>query len=113
MNILTVTQKNINNNKNGFIMPNYKDSNSISFFAKLPKSAVVECVKVDGKFLEDINSKKIRYHRDVIEKLADDEYKCVATVWFEDYDLELYDELANHIVQDFDVYFHLEAIIEQ
>ena len=113
MNILTVTKEKIFSNKNGFIMPEYKDANSVSFFADLPKSAVVDHIKVDGKFLEDINTKKIRYHRDIVEKLADDERKCVATVWFEEDDTELYDKLANYIEQNFEVYYHLEAVVEE
>ena len=112
MNISTVIKKKISSNKNGFIMSEYKDVNSVSFFADLPKSAVVDHIKVDGKFLEDINTKKIRYHRDIVEKSCDDEYKCVATVVLEDDDLELYDKLANYEVQDFEVYYHLEAVVE-
>ena len=112
MNVSTVIKKNISSNKNGFIMSDYKDSNSVSFFAVLPKSAVVDRVKVNGEFLEDITAKNIRHHRGIVEKLADDEYRCVATVWFEEDDLELYDKLANHDVQDFEVYYHLEAVVE-
>lgn len=112
MNVSTVIKKNISANKNGFIMSDYKGGNSVSFFAKLPKSAVVDSVKVNSEFLEDISAKNIRHHRGIVEKLADDEYRCVATVWFEEDNLELYDKIANYETQDFEVYYHLETVVE-
>lgn len=112
MNVFTPIKKEIKANMNGCIMPNYKGDNSVSFFAQLPKSAVIDRVKVDGKFLEDINTKKIRYHREIIEDFAGDICNVVATVWFEEDDLELYDKLANYVVQDFEVYYHFEAVVE-
>lgn len=109
MNIFTPIKKKIEANKNGCIMADYTGiANSVSFLAELPKTAVVDHIKVDGKFLEDINTKKIRYHLEP----AEGKYKVVATVEFEDYDLELYDKLANYVIQDFEVYYHHEIIEE-
>lgn len=109
MNVFTSIKKKITANENGCIMANYNgNENSVSFLANLPKTAVVDHIKVDGKFLDDVNTKKIRYHRE----LTEGEYKVVATVEFEDYDLELYDKLSNFVVQDFEVYYHLEAVVE-
>ena len=110
MNYSITKKKNVIANENGYILCNYIGNNTASFFANLPKSAVVDHIRVDGVFLEDINTKKIKYHKELIEG----EYKVVATVEFEDYDLEtLYDKLANYIVQDFEVYYHLESVIEE
>lgn len=109
MNILALTKKKIINNKNGCILAGYTGIvNSVSFLAELPKTAVVDHIKVDGKFLEDITTKKIRYHL----APTDGKYKVVATVEFEDYDLELHDKLVNYVVQDFEVYYHHEIIEE-
>ncbi len=113
MNIFSTNKKTIKANGNGFVMPNYKGDNSVTFFAVLPKSAVVDRIKVDGVFLEDVTTKKIRYNHGITEKLAEEEYKAVATVEFEDYDLELYDKLANYTETEFEVYYHLEAVIEE
>lgn len=109
MNVFTPIKKEIKANENGCIMPNYIGNNSVSFLADLPKAAVVDHIKVDGKFLEDITTKKIRYHLE----LTEGRYRVIATVEFEDDDLELYDKLANFVVQDFEVYYHLEAVIEE
>lgn len=110
MNI--VTKKKITANENGLMLCDYAGVNSIGFLAKLPKSAIVDHIKVDGKFLEDVTTKKIRYHIEKDEKVKNETMRVVATVEFEDYDLELYDKLANYVVQDFEVYYHLEAAVE-
>lgn len=109
MNVFTPLQKKITANVNGCIIAAYTGiNNSVSFLAELPQTAVVDHIKVDGKFLEDIVTKKVRYHLEP----AEGKYKVVATVEFEDYDLELYDKLANYVVQDFEVYYHHEIIEE-
>ena len=112
MNVFTPIKKKITADENGCIIPGNIGTFSISFLADLPKSAVVDHIKVDGKFLEDVNTKKIRYHLESDEKVKDNTWRVVASVEFEDYDLELYDKLANHVVQDFEVYYHLEAVVE-
>lgn len=109
MNVFSLQKKEIEAHKNGCIIANYTGvENSVTFLAELPRTAVVDHIKVDGKFLEDIVTKKIRYHVEAV----DGNYKVVATVEFEDYDLELYDKLANYVVQDFEVYYHYEIIEE-
>lgn len=109
MNVFTPIKKEIKANVNGCIMAVYNGmDNSVSFLADLPKTAVVDHIKVDGKFLEDITTKKIRYHLEPTEG----RYRVIATVEFEDYDLELYDKLSNFVVQDFEVYYHHEIIEE-
>lgn len=113
MNIITLTKKEIIGNKSGLILCGYRDANSASFLADLPKSAVVDHIKVDGVFLEDINTKKIRYHLKPTEKTGEETWRVVATVWFEDDDLDFYFRLANYEVQDFEIYYHLEGVIEK
>lgn len=113
MNIITLTKKEIIGNKNGLILCDYMGANSASFLADVPKSAVVDHIKVDGAFLEDVNTKKIRYHLEPTEKAGEETWRVAATVWFEEDDTELYDKLANYVTQDFEVYYHFEAAIEE
>ena len=112
MKIYNLAKENIKANVNGLIMADYigYGRNSVSFFANLPKSAVVDHIKVNGNFLEDIYTKSIRYHLKPSEFIdsAKENWRAIVTVWFEDDDLELYDKLANHIIEDFEVYYHLE-----
>lgn len=110
MNTVNIIKENIAANKNGFIMADYNGVHSASFLANLPKSAVVDHIKVNGKFLEDINTKKIRYHIEPAEFIENTKewWRVVATVWFEEDDLDLYFELASYMIQDFEVYYHLE-----
>ena len=59
MNIFTPIKKRITANANGSIVADYTGiANSVSFLAELPKTAVVDHIKVDGKFLEDIVTKR-------------------------------------------------------
>lgn len=107
MNVLKLTKKEINANENGCVIDG-STMNSVIFLADLPSTAVVDHIKVDGKFLEDINTKKIRYHVEGVEGIKN----AVATVEFEDIDLDLYFKLSNQEVQDFTVYYHHEIIEE-
>ena len=112
MNIVNLTKENVLANKNGAIMADYIGYGmySASFLVNLPKSAVVDHIKVNGKFLEDINTKKIRYHVEPSEYIANknEVWKVVATVWFEEDDLDLYFQLSNYVIQDFEVFYHHE-----
>lgn len=116
MKIYDLTKESVKANVNGVIMADYigYGMNSVSFLAGLPKSAVVDHIKVNGKFLEDINTKKIRYHITPSEYIANknEVWRVVATVWFEEDDLDLYFELANYVIQDFEVYYHHEYVHE-
>lgn len=114
MNVVNLIKENIVANKNGMIMADYIGSGmySASFLANLPKSAVIDHIKVDGKFLEDVNTRKIRFHRELTEPVNGETWKVAATVWFEEDDLDLYFKLSNYVVQDFEVYYHLEAVVE-
>lgn len=107
MNVLKLTKKEIKSNVNGCII-NGTAMNSVVFLADLPSTAVVDHIKVDGKFLEDINTKKIRYHVEGVEGIGN----AIATIEFEDTDLELYDKLSNYEIQDFVVYYHHEVVDE-
>lgn len=108
MNIVKV--KKITANENGLMLCDYAGVNSISFLAKLPKSATVDHIKVDGVFLEDLRvCKIINTHKE----LAENDWRVVATVYFSDeMPTEFYDKIANYVVQDFEVYYHEEAIVE-
>jgi UDP-N-acetylglucosamine pyrophosphorylase len=107
MNVLKLTKKEIKANENGCII-NGSAMNSVIFLAELPTTAVVDHIKVDGKFLEDINTKKIRYHVKGVDGIKN----AVATVEFEDIDLDLYFKLSNQEIQDFVVYYHHEVVDE-
>lgn len=108
MNI--VTKKNITANENGLMLCDYAGVNSISFLAKLPKSAIVDHIKVDGVFLEDLTvCKIINAHKE----LTEGEYRVAATVYFPDeVPTEFYDRIANYQVTDFEVYYHEEAVVK-
>lgn len=110
MNILNTTKREIKANENGLILCEYAGANSISFLADLPKSAVVDHIKVDGVFLEDIKAVKII---DKHMESTEGEYKVAATVFFLGELPEIYEKLANHVVTDFEVYYHLEAVVEE
>lgn len=110
MNILNLTKKEIKANENGCIMCEYAAVNSVSFLAKLPKSAVVDHIKVGGVFLEDIKAVKII---DKHMETTEGKYKVVTTVYFFDDIPEIFEKLANHEITDFEVFYHLEAVIEE
>jgi hypothetical protein len=110
MNIINLTKEKIICNKNGLILCDYAGVNSISFLADLPKSAVVDHIKVDGVYLEDIEAVKvINAHME----LTEGEFRVAATVFFFDEIPEIYNKLANYQVDTFDVYYHLEAVVKK
>ncbi len=110
MNILNTTKEKITCNKNGLILCEYADTNSVSFLSKLPKSAVVDHIRVDGVFLEDIKAKKLI---DKHMENTEGEYRVAATVFFLGKLPEIYDKLANHQIDTFEVYYHIEASVEE
>ena len=115
MIIKNLSVKKIKCNENGFILCDYAGTNTVSFFAELPKSAVVDHVKVDGVFVEDITAKKnITSHMEIYEKISHSgkECKCAMTVEFTDELPEIFNKLANYQIQEFEVYYHLEAFFE-
>lgn len=106
MNI--VTKKKITEGK-GCILRDYAGVNSLSFLAKLPKGAVIDSIKADGVYLEDLRVPKIiNTHREITE----DEYRVIATVYFPAELPALYDRAANYQVTEFEVYYHDEAVVE-
>lgn len=111
MNTIETTYVYVTANKNGCILTDYKGTNTASFLAKLPKSAVVDHIKVDGFYLDDINTKEVKYHVDLVEKTGDELWRVIATVKFEEDDLDFYDRLANYVVQDFEIFYHLESVV--
>ncbi len=113
MNTLITTKEIIISNKNGCTLPNYMGNNSVSFVADVPKSAKIDHIKVDSVFLEDIKVKKhITYHKELTEKVNGKECRVIATVEFPKEIPELYEKLAEFVVQHFEVYYHLEAVVE-
>lgn len=110
MNILNTTKEKIICNENGLIICEYAAVNSVSFLAKLPKSAVVDHIRVDGVFLEDIKAVKII---DKHTETSEGEYRVAATVFILGELPEIYDKLANHQVDNFEIYYHLEAVAEK
>lgn len=112
MNITTI--KHITGD-NGCILINHPDMGNITFYAKLPKCAVVKAVKLNGVFLDDmLEAKRIRYFREYM----DGDNRVVATVdfgnaLFENEELkELVFKIDNYQIQEFDVYYEEEAVIE-
>lgn len=95
---------------NGYILINYNEDNSITFFAELPEYAVIKAVKIDGEFLDDIGTKKIiNYNR----RRLDGSKREIATVYFDkNIPDKLFDKINSYKVQEFEVYYEEEAIIE-
>lgn len=106
MNILT--KKKITE-RTGCILCDYAGVNSISFLAKLPKGAVIDRIKADGVYLEDLRVPKII---NTHQELTEGEHRVIATVYFPEELPEFYDRAANYQVTEFEVYYHEEAIIE-
>ena len=104
MNTKILAFKKITANENGVILADYKGSYTASFLAELPRSAIVDHIRVDGKFLEDVTAKRIEHH----VALFEGDMKVAATIWFDDRELDLYEKLVSCEVQDFEVYYHLE-----
>ncbi len=96
---------------NGYVVTDYAGNNSISFFADIPRNAVVDAIKVDGAFLEDIGRKKIiEYPR----QLTDGIMREVATVHYEnDVPQELIDNINSYRIKAFEVYYHEEVVIKE
>lgn len=110
MNVLTLTKEKIINNKNGLIVADYDGANSVSFFAELPKSAVVDRIKVGGVFINDLpGNNTFKAHVDRFEEY----FKVGATVYFSEDARELYDKLANYQIDEFEVYYHLEFVTNE
>ena len=115
MFVLNTTRKKVIHEENGLILSNQMGENTVSFYADLPNSAVVDHVKVNGVFLEDIKANvSIRSNMD--EYLPMERkgivLKCAATVDFHGDPPELYGELANNQIEEFEVYYHLEASVD-
>ena len=116
MFVNNTTKKEITCNENGFILCDYMGENTVSFFAELPKSAVVDHVKVNGIYLEDIEANKsIVSNMNRFEKIKHNDVvcKCAMTVNFNGEPPEIYSEIANHQIDTFEVYYHLEAVIKE
>ena len=115
MHVLNLKRKEITCNENGFILCDYMGTNTVSFFAALPKSAVVDHVKVNGVFLEDIEANiSIRPNINKYEKMEHNGVvcKCAMTVDFTNEPPEIYNEIAANQIDGFEVYYHLEAVVD-
>lgn len=115
MNILNLTKKEIICNENGFVLCDYMGTNTVSFFAELPKSAVVDHIKVNGEFLEDIvANKSIVAGVNKYEKIEHNGAvcKCAMTVNFSGDIPELYEKASAYEIDRFEIYYHIEAVSE-
>lgn len=96
---------------NGYVVTDYAGSNSISFFADIPKNAVVDTIKIDGAFIDDIGRKKLY---DYPRHLTDGSMREVLTVHYTDeIPHELFNKINNYQVQSFEVYYHEEVVIKE
>lgn len=93
----------------GAIINDYAGANTIGFFAKLPKSAIIDRINVDGKFLDDLGVPAvINYGVDNVSG----EHR-VSTVYFPaETPTDLIEKIGCCAVYEFDVYYHIEAIAE-
>ncbi len=108
-------------NHNGLISLDAIGTNSISFYADIPKNAVVDYVRLRGSFtvygfeqsdkiLEDIETPvSVVYHRE----MAVDNQRAIATVHFlDDIPADLIAKIQNYFITNFDIYYHDEAVTE-
>lgn len=92
---------------NGYILPYYAGNNTVTFFAELPKTAVVDSIEVDGVFLEDLGGLPV-YHR----KLMDEHRRQVATVYFPDgIPAEFLNAIDTYRVTTFTVRYYEQAVV--
>jgi hypothetical protein len=114
-------------NHNGYIVPNELDVNSISFHIDLPKSAVVDHIRIKGDFksvngevfenvlLEDIPAAIPVYHKEYACKVntGNGKQRVAGTVYFlrENYP-DLLEKVEHGIICDFEVYYHEEFVAE-
>lgn len=112
---MNIVKRMLITDKNGYTITNLIGCNSVAFLAKLPKNAVVEAVKVNGEYLEDIGTPDngitpaiITYPR---SKYMDD-CRIVANICFPDgiSDIKLYDLACIGSINEFEVFYHEEAI---
>ena len=96
---------------NGYVVTDYAGNNSISFFADIPKNAVVDTIKVDGAFINDIGREKIiEYPRE----RTDGELREICTVYFKgDVPQKLIDDINFYRIKAFEVYCHEEVVIKE
>lgn len=93
----------------GAIINGYAGTATIGFFAKLPKSAIIDRIKVDGKFLDDLGVPAVVNYG---VNNVDGEFR-VSTVYFPaGTPTDLIEKIDCHAVYEFDVYYHVEAIAE-
>ena len=99
----------------GYISTNCPDMGKITFYAKLPKCAVVKTVKLSGVFLDDLlEAEEVRYFRE----RKDGDFREVGYIDFGDAAIEneeiraLVGKIDSYEIQEFDVYYEEEAVIE-
>lgn len=92
----------------GYIATDRHGDRSIAFFAPIPNGAVVDTVKVGGRYLEDIiDAGELKYPR--TEK--EGELRLVAVI--KDVNDAIYDEAVACMLESFEVYYHTEAIVNE
>jgi hypothetical protein len=100
---------------NGFISTNCPDVGKITFYAKLPKCAVVKAVRLNGVLLGDmLEAEEVRYFRE----RKDGDFREVGYVDFGNAMIEneeiraLVSKIDSYEIQEFDVYYEEEAVVE-
>lgn len=99
-----LNKKNITDN--GYVLANFYSQGSVVFIADIPENAVVDAVKVNGKFLDDLISSDVKYPR----TLKDGHYRVVAVV-NNCIGYDLYSEAESSGIESFEVYYHEEAVV--
>lgn len=93
-------------NGRGYALPNFRNDGDVAFFADLPDHVVVDAVRVNGQFLEDVAPAAPLYPR----TLKEGGMRVVAIV----NDLAgtpFHDVAAAHLIESFDVLYHEEAVV--
>ena len=113
----------------GLVGVGFWGENTLAFCLDLPKNAVVDRIRIKGEFdiermgkqkdklLEDIECPVfVTYHRELAYLAYNPErmQRVAATAYFpEGIPADLKKKLDCNAIQDFDVYYHLEAVTEE
>lgn len=94
----------------GCVLCDYDGPNSLGFLADLPENAIVDRIKVEGVYLDNLNGPTIiKYPIDCM----DGDHRVAAIVHLpEGTNVELVEKVNNFLVTEFDVYYHVEATVE-
>lgn len=89
----------------GYVLPEYRGVGSLAFVADVPDHVIVDAVAVGDQFLDDFVPFKPLYPPTLKEGM-----RVVAIVTGLE-DTEFYSLACQHLIEQFDVVYHEEAVV--